>query len=454
MKRIYLLLTVLFAFSASAENVSWLRYPSISPDGESVAFSYKGDIYVVDSDGGQARQITSNPSYDYSPVWSPDGKIIAFASDRYGNFDIYKVSVAGGVPVRLTTHSAKDTPWTFTPDGKNIIFSSRIQDPASSALFPKSTMTELYSVSIDGGRPVQILATPAEEVSFVGNTGTFLYQDCKGGENIWRKHHTSSITRDLWIYDGKKHVQLTSFNGEDRSPRVSKDGKTVFYLSERGGSFNVYSFPVNDPDNITVVTRHKTHPVRFLTISDKDDLCYGYDGDIYVKKGSAAAKKLSVSILSDKTDDNLAELSVSGGSDNDLSEDGKQIAFISRGEVFVASTEYNTVKQITNTAHAEADVVFSPDGQTLAYASEREGIWNIYTAQVVRKEDISFPYATLIEEKPLFKNNKVDRRAPVYSPDGKEIAYIEDRDRLMIMNLESGKTRQITDGSYDSDTPH
>ena len=447
MKRIYLLLTVLFAFSASAENVSWLRYPSISPDGESVAFSYKGDIYVVDSDGGQARQITSNPSYDYSPVWSPDGKIIAFASDRYGNFDIYKVSVAGGVPVRLTTHSAKDTPWTFTPDGKNIIFSSRIQDPASSALFPKSTMTELYSVSVDGGRPVQILATPAEEVSFVGKTGTFLYQDCKGGENIWRKHHTSSITRDLWIYDGKKHVQLTSFNGEDRSPRVSKDGKTVFYLSERGGSFNVYSFPVNDPDNITVVTRHKTHPVRFLTVSDNDDICYGYDGDIYVKKGSAAAKKLSVSILSDKTDDNLAELSVSGGSDNDLSEDGKQIAFISRGEVFVASTEYNTVKQITNTAHAEADVVFSPDGKTLAYASEREGIWNIYTAQVVRKEDISFPYATLIEEKPLFKNNKVDRRAPVYSPDGKEIAYIENRDRLMIMNLETGKIRQITDGS-------
>ena len=447
MKRIYLLLTVLFALSASAENVSWLRYPSISPDGKNVAFSYKGDIYVVDSEGGQARQITSNSSYDYSPVWSPDGKTIAFASDRYGNFDIYKVSFSGGVPVRLTTHSAKDTPWTFTPDGKNILFSSRIQDPASSALFPKSTMTELYSVSVDGGRPVQILATPAEEVSFAGKSDVFLYQDCKGGENIWRKHHTSSITRDLWMYDGKQHVQLTKFEGEDRSPRVSKDGKTVYYLSERGGSFNVYSFPVNDPDNITTVTKHKTHPVRFLTVSDDNTLCYGYDGDIYVKKNGAAAKKLSVSVVSDKTDDNLAELSVSGGSDNDLSADGKQIAFISRGEVFVASTEYNTVKQITNTAHAEADVVFSPDGKTLAYASEREGIWNIYTAQVVRKEDISFPYATIIEEKPLFKNNKVDRRAPVYSPDGKELAYIENRDRLMIINLETGKTRQITDGS-------
>ena len=447
MKRILLMLLAFASISASAENVSWLRYPSISPDGKTVAFSYKGDLYLVDSEGGEARQLTSNPAYDYSPVWSPDGKTIAFASDRYGNFDIYTVSVDGGVPFRVTTHSAKDTPWTFTPDGKNIIFSSRIQDPASSALFPKSSMTELYSVSVKGGRPVQVLGTPAEEVSYIGKDGSFLYQDCKGGENIWRKHHTSSITRDIWKYDGKNHVKLTSFEGEDRSPRVSKDGKTVYYLSERGGSFNVYSFPADNPQDIKTVTKHKTHPVRFLTVSDNDVLCYGYDGDIYVKKGSAAAKKLQVTVKADKNDDHMAELSVSGGGDNDLSADGKQIAFISRGEVFVASTEYNTVKKITDTPEAEADVVFSPDGKTLAYASEREGIWNIYTAQIVRKEDISFPYATLIEEKPLFKNNKVDRRAPVYSPDGKELAYIEDRDRLMIMNLENGKTRQITDGS-------
>ena len=447
MKRIYLMLVALIAVSASAENAMWLRYPSISPDGKNVAFSYKGDIYLVDSEGGEAIQLTSNTAYDYSPVWSPDGKTVAFASDRYGNFDIFTVPVEGGVPVRITTHSAKETPWTFTPDGKNILFTAHIQDPASSALFPKSTMTELYSVSVKGGRPVQVLGTPAEEVEFIGKDGSFLYQDCKGGENIWRKHHTSSITRDIWKYDGSKHTKLTSFEGEDRSPRVSKDGKTVYYLSEREGNFNVYSFPVDNPQDIRTVTKHKTHPVRFLTVSDNDDLCYGYDGDIYVKKGSAAARKIQVTVKSDKNDDNLAELSVSGGGDNDISSDGKQIAFISRGEVFVASTEYSTAKKITDTPEAEADVVFSPDGKTIAYASEREGIWNIYTAEIVRKEDISFPYATLIEEKPLFKNNKVDRRAPVYSPDGKELAYIEDRDRLMIMNLETGKTRQITDGS-------
>lgn len=441
------ILSLFVSVSVLAEDARWLRYPSISPDGQTVAFSYKGDIYLVGTQGGEAKQLTSNTAYDYAPVWSPDGKTVAFASDRYGNFDIFTVSVEGGVPVRVTTHSAKDTPWTFTPDGKNIIFTSRMQDPASSVLFPKSSMTELYSVSVNGGRPKQVLATPAEEVSFAGSNGAFLYQDCKGGENIWRKHHTSSITRDIWMYDGQNHTKLTSFCGEDRCPRVSSDGKTVYYLSEREGTFNVFSFPIENPEEISAVTDHKTHPVRFLTVSRNNVLCYGYDGDIYVKKGSADAVKLSVSVKSDKNETSVAMLSVSGGPDNALSEDGKQIAFVSRGEVFVVSTEYNTVKQITHTPEAEEDVVFSPDGKTLAYGSERDGVWNIYTAEIVRKEDISFPYATLIEEKPLFDDNKVDRRAPVFSPDGKEIAFIEGRDRLMIMNLKTRKVRQITDGS-------
>ena len=447
MKRILILIFCLSVFSANAAEVSWLRYPSISPDGKNVAFSFKGDIYIVGSEGGQARQLTSNRAYDYSPIWSPDGNTIAFASDRYGNFDVYVVDVKGGNPYRVTTHSSKDIPWTFTSDGKRVLFSSNIQDPAKSVLFPKSSMTELYSVSVGGGRPEQVLATPAEEVSFIGDTGSFLYQDCKGGENIWRKHHTSSITRDIWKYTDGKHVRLTDFSGEDRCPRVTSDGKKAYFLSERDGSFNVYLIDIDNPSSVERVTRHKTHPVRFLSVSDNDVICYGYDGDIYIKESGKSSRKLSVSIVSDHSDNGKARIDVSGGSDNDISSDGKQIAFINRGEVFVTSTEYKTVKRITDTPSAEADVVFSPDGKKLAYSSEREGIWNIYTAELSRKEDINFPNATSVVEKPLFKNNKIDRRAPSYSPDGKELAYIENRDRLMVMNLETGKTRQITDGS-------
>ena len=435
-----------------ASEALWMRYPTISPDGNSVAFSYKGNIWIVSSNGGQAVQLTSNTAYDYAPIWSPDGKEIAFASDRHGNFDIFTIPATGGNPKRVTTHSASETPWSYTPNGKEIVFSAKIQDPATSVLFPKGSMTELYAVSINGGRPRQILATPAEEVEFIGNTDKFIYQDRKGGENVWRKHHTSSITRDIWLYENGKHTKLTTFEGEDRIPCITADGTTVYYLSEREGNSNIYSFPLSNPTQITRITNHKTHPVRFLSIAQNGTLCYGYDGHIYIKKENANPTKITVTTVADNTDSNFATLSVTGGGDAAVSPDGKQLAFINRGELFVTSTEYTTTKQITHTAASEADVVFSPDGHKLAYASERDGKWNIFTAELANKEDINFPNATLIKETPLFKKNNVDRRSPVFSPNGKELAYVENRDKIMILNLETGKSRQITDGSQHYST--
>ena len=447
MKRLTLLLTALLLTNTLwATTPRWLRYPTISPDGKTVVFSYKGNLWSVASEGGAARQLTSNTAYDYAPVISPDGREVAFASDRRGNFDLYAMPLTGGEPRRLTTHSAKETPWCYTPDGKEILFTAALQDPASSVLFPKASMTELYAVSRTGGRPRQVLATPAEEVSFGGTSSQFVYQDCKGGENIWRKHHTSSITRDLWLYDGATHTKLTSFEGEDRQPRLSADGKTVYFLSERDGSFNAYSFPLADPSAVKRLTNHKTHPVRFLSVAADGTLCYTWDGDIYLKKGTAAPRKLAIEITTDDASADRELLPVRMGSDAAISPDGKQLAFIFRGEVFVTSTDYTTTKQITQTAASESDVSFSPDGRKLTYASERDGKWQIFTAEMARKEDVNFPNATTIIEKPLFKDNKLDRRAPLFSPDGKELAYIENRDRLMVLTLATGKTRQITDG--------
>ncbi|MBE6181972.1 MAG: peptidase S41 [Rikenellaceae bacterium] len=447
MKRLMLFVLAMVASTMAMASPLWLRYPAISPDGSTIAFTYKGDIWLVGVQGGESRQLTTNQAYDYAPIWSPDGKTIAFASDRFGNFDIYTVPVKGGIPTRITTHSGSERPWTFTPDGKQVVFTARIQDPAASVLFPKGSMTELYAVGIQGGRPQQLLATPAEEVDYLGLGDSFVYQDKKGGENIWRKHHTSSITRDLWLYRDGKHTQLTDFAGEDRNPRLSADGKTVYYLSEREGSFNVYSFPLDAPKKITRVTNHKIHPVRFLSVAKNGTLCYAYDGNIYVKEGSGTARKLSVSITADYSAEDQLTMGVKGFGSTTISPDGSQMAFVSRGEVFVASVEYGTTKQITKTPEAEADVTFSPNGRTLAYASDREGKWNIYTAKLARKEDINFPNATLIEEKALFKKSNLDRRAPQYSPDGKELAFIEGRDKLKVLTLATGKVRQITDGS-------
>lgn len=428
----------------------WMRDARISPDGSEIVFCYKGDIYKVSAQGGTAVQLTTQASYEANPVWSPDGEQIAFASDRNGNFDLFIMSADGGAARRLTYHSASEIPSTFTPDGKYVLFSASIQDPATSALFPTSAMTELYRVPVEGGKTEQVLGTPAEWVCFDKAGSNFLYQDRKGFEDEWRKHHTSSIARDIWLYDTQtgEHTNLTNRDGEDRNPVYAPDGKSVYFLSERnGGSFNVYSFPLNAPQQVKPVTTFRTHPVRFLSVSDKGTLCYAYDGELYTQLPNSRPQKVKVELVRDDDKDIASFRFSQGATSACVSPDGKQVAFIVRGDVFVTSTDYPTTKQITNTPAGESGLSFAPDNRTLVYASERTGNWQLYMAKITRKEDPNFPNATLIEEEVLLPSKTVERRYPQYSPDGKEIAFIEDRNRLMVLNLETKKVRQVTDGS-------
>ena len=428
----------------------WLRDVQISPDGSTIAFGYKGDIYTVDAKGGTAKQLTTQSSFEGNPIWSPDGKQIAFASNRDGNFDIYVVSAEGGSAKKLTRNSVSELPSAFTPDGKYVVFSANIQDPAQSAFFPSATMTELYKVPVAGGRTQQIIGTPAEAVCYMPDGKSFLYQDRKGGEDEWRKHHTSSVTRDIWLYDGKsgKHTNLTNIAGEDRDPSLAPDGKTVYFLSERkGGSMNVYSMDVNSPANIQSVTSFKTHPVRFLSVANNGLLCYAYDGEIYTQTQGGKPSKVAIDITRDDSEQ-LADLKVTGARSATVSPDGKQIAFLYRGEVFVTSVDYATTKQITHTPAAEQGLSFAPDNRSLAYSTERNGNWELVIATIERKDDPNFPNATLIKEEIILPSDKVERSYPQYSPDGKELAFIQDRRKLMVVNLETKKVRQITDGSF------
>ena len=455
MKKLFLFVLLAVSLNISAQPL-WMRHNVISPQGDKIAFCYKGDVYVVNAKGGKALQITTNVAYDTDPVWSPDGKQIAFATDRNGNFDVYLVAAEGGVAQRITTNSAVEIPLAFSPDGKEIYFSAQIQKAAENVQFAAGWITELYKVSIEGGRPEQVVAVPVSSMSFDKDGKSFLYYDRKGSENVWRKHHVSSVARDVVYYNAKKktHSILTTNVGEDRDPRYLPGYKDVVFLSERNkGSFNVYKAPANNLEQVEAVTHFKTHPVRFLSVANDGLLCYGYMGEIYTQRIGSEPEKVNIEIVNDQEADQKVKQDFKGIGDFALSDDGKLIAFISRGEVFVTGVdEYATTKQITHTAQAERSPSFSKDGRAIVYASERDGYWNLYQATIERKEDYNFAYATLVEEKPLFGNDGVERIAPTYSPDGKEIAFIENRSVLKVYNVASKQVRQITDGRQHYDT--
>jgi len=447
MKKLLLSLAAGFFFLAafSQDNPLWMRYPAISPDGQTILFSYRGDIYKVPTAGGTAVPLTISESYEFAPVWSHDGKSIAFASDRYGNFDVFVMPAAGGEARRLTFYSGGEEPTSFTADDKQVIFTAQRQDLVTDAQFPVSVMNELYTVPVAGGKVSQLLPISAQEATVNAGGDKLLYDDQKGYESEWRKHHTSSITRDIWVYDMKsgKYTRLTQFKGEDRNPVWDANGNDFYYLSEQDGSFNVYKSSLQNPSSSTALTHYSKHPVRFLSRANDNTLCFGFDGEIYTQKPSGQAQKVSVRIAEDGRYVLDKVLPVNGGlTEMKLSPNGKEIAFVFRGEIFVTSVTGGITKRITNTPWQERSVSFSPDGRSLVYAAEKNSNWNIYKVSIIRKEEPYFYASTVLKEEPVIAT-PAEEFQPAWSPDGKEVAYLEDRVTLKVVNLASKQSRTI-----------
>lgn len=445
MKKILLaLIAPLATASAMAQSDPlWMRFPAISPDGKTVAFSYKGDIWTVPANGGQARQITTNPAYDAYPVWSPDSRQIAFASSREGSMDIYVVGRDGGAPRRVTTDSGDEYPMAWRNDS-TIMLKASIMPKATSIMF--ANFSQVYEVSDKGGRMRLFSDIPMEDIS-VGNDGALLYHDNKGYEDPFRKHHQSPICRDIWLYKGGNYTKLTNFAGEDRTPVWGGDNNTYYYLSEEDGTFNVYKRRIGETAK-TQLSHYKGNPVRFLTRSTDGTLCYAYDGAIYTLKEGSQPVRLNLSMVADDGSDKLRrQVLRSGATEFAVSPSGKEIAFVVHGDVYVTSTDYTTTKRITDTPEQERNVNFSPDGRRLVYASERGGLWQIYQTSIVNKDEKQFTYATQLKEEQLVKSSLVDMQ-PAYSPDGKSVAYIEDRGALKAVDVKTKAVRQLMDGKF------
>ncbi|MFN4286802.1 MAG: S41 family peptidase [Lacibacter sp.] len=438
-----LLLTVA---ATAQDNPLWMRYPAISPDGKEIVFSYKGDLYKVPATGGTAVPLTLHPAHDYMPVWSRDGKYIAFASDRYGNFDVFVMPAGGGTPTRLTTHSANDYPYDFTPDGSHVIFGSGRHSVATNVRFPSPRLfQELYKVPVQGGRSILLSAAGVEHARYNSDGSLLVYQDRKGYEDPWRKHHTSSVTRDIWLWDTKANTysRFSKFEGEDREPVFSSDDQYIYYLSEKNGTQNIFKAPLRLKIAEQQLTRFKDHPVRHLTASKDNVLCFTWNGEIYTLAGEGGPKKVNIRIAADaRTNDEQVVPVTAAAGGIAVSPNGKEVAIVYRGEIFVTSVEGGITKRITNTPGQERMVEFAPDGRTLYYSAERNGSWDIYKTSIVRSEEPYFYASTLLKEEPVIATPKDEFQSQL-SPDGKEIAYLEERNTLNVYNIATKKTRTI-----------
>jgi len=441
-KLVILLLCLAFTGLNAQTNPNWIRYQSISPDGNQIAFTYKGDLYRVPTSGGDATQLTFHQAHDYMPVWSKDSKHLAFASDRYGNFDVFVMDAMGGQATRLTFHSNDENPFSFSNDNKHVIFGALRQDLAEHRQYPHGSQSELYQVPTAGGRVDQVFTIPAEYVQVSKDGRYMVYHDKKGGENEFRKHHKSSITRDIWMYDSKSdaHKMLTNREVEDRQPVFSADEKSLYYLNESSGSYNVYKMSIDNPSDSQQLTNFNLHPVRFLSFGS-GTLSFGYDGELYTMKEGGQPEKVAVNIRTQDKANADSFISINGGvREMAISPNGKEIAFVARGEVFVTSVDGSLTKRITNTPEQERFVTWGPEGKSVVYASERDGKWNIYKSSRERAAQEPFFFASTLVKEEVVLSNEEDSYMPQYSPNGKKMAYIAGRRTLRVMDIASGNT--------------
>ncbi len=443
------------ASAQADESPRWLRNTSISPDGSKIAFTYRGDIFTIPTAGGEAHQLTSGGSYNTSPIWSPDSRTIVFSSDREGSYDLYRVASTGGTPIRLTTYSGNETPLAFLSPDKVIYSTSEITSEKSIRNPVRHTRTYAIDINTPDARPELYLSMPLGSAS-IAPDGKMLYHDRKGLEDPLRKHERSSGTCDVWLYDKGAFTKLTDFNGHDMNPVWKADGKGYYYLSEESGTINVYA--ADGKGGKRQLTNFEKHPVRSLSVSGSGLMAFSQDGDIYTLREGETPSKVNVTIYADQyKKDIIKGFAGSGASGISISPEGKEVAIVVRGEVYVTDTKYSTTKRITNTAAQEREISFSPDGRKLVYDSERDGIWQLFISEIKNPSEKRFAYATEIEEKPLYKS-ELPAQQPRFSPDGKKVAFLENRTTLRVIDVESKKVTTILDGKYnysysDGDVP-
>jgi tricorn protease len=425
-----LVLSLTISGLASAREAKLVRYPHYH-DGK-VAFSYLGDIWTAREDGTEIVRLTVNKARDVYPRFSPDGKWVAFSSDREGGLDVYLIPATGGEVKRLTTHSADDTVVGWTPDGKSVLFASQRGE---------DFMGKLYTVSVEGGLP----RSAGPDMGFTGSyspDGTRLAFN-RRAQVYWRKYYRGAYQSDLTVMDlaGKSFKDLTDFDGLDSWPMWSQDG-SIYFVSDRdpNAQANLWRVPESGGDAVRV-TDFKDGDVRFPAISS-DGRTIVFERDFGIAKLDLASKRvtpLSFDIAAE-TQESLTEFRTFNSTvdDYDLAPDGKRVVVAVHGEVFTAPTvEGGELRQITDGPSRDQDLRYSPDGKWLAYVSDKSG-----------REEIYVVSADGAGETRKVTDLDTLKSSYLWSPDSKSLAFTTSDSKLYTVTAEGKDLKELVASKY------
>ena len=318
--------------------------------------------------GSGIVRLTVNKARDLTPRFSPDGKTIAFSSDREGGLDVYLIPSIGGEVKRLTQHSADDTVLGWSPDGKSVLFASQRGE---------DFMGKLYTVSIDGGASRNAGPDMGTAGSYSPD-GTKLAINRKA-QSYWRKYYRGAYQSDVTVMDlaAKTFKDLTEFDGMDSWPMWSNDGR-IYFVSDRDANSqaNIWFVPESGGDAVKV-TDFKDGDVRFPSIS-ADGKTIVFERDFGISKLDLATKTVTPLHfdIAAETQESLTEFRDfnSTVNDYDVAPNGQRIAFAVHGRIFTAPTDENgELRQITDGPVRDQDIAYSPDGKFLAFVSDKIG---------------------------------------------------------------------------------
>ena len=412
--------------SASAKEAKLVRYPHYH-EGK-IAFNYLGDIWTATEDGQNIRRLTAHKDRDVYPRFSPDGKYVAFSSDRNGNLDVFLMPAEGGAVMALTTHSAAEKVVGWSPDSKNVLFASQRGE---------GFMGKLYTVPVTGGMPQDAGPDMGMDGSYSPD-GQKLAINRKG-QSYWRKYYRGSYQSDVTIMDltSRTFTKLTDFDGLDSWPMWSQDGN-IYFVSDRDddGLTNLWRVPESGGP-AEKVTSFSSGDVRFPSMSaDGKTIVFEHEFGIWkldIASRTATPIKLDINA---ETQENLTEYREFNSEVDDyaLAPDGKTIVLSVHGEVFTAPTDEGDVVQLTESADRDRNVEYSPDGKTIAFVSDKESS---------REEIYTVPADGAGETKRITDSDSL-KASYHWAPDSKTIAFTTGDGGLYTVTAEGKDQKEIT----------